>query len=450
MASIDSKNFIAIALKSKKRDEFHGLDSSSLAKYLKDDALLVENEKEAFDVLRNWVMHKPKERFAEVPKLLPLIRLNQLEPAFLKTKVKDFAVEGNCAQLIKWAIKRQNRPLHERDELTVDFCTNPRKSATEVEMFALCTKGKRLQKITSMKKFSTKTNKWTNVPIRGNIAAFDLKLGSCMHGKHNLIVQDKESLRSYSLNLVTLNAVPLPPKVLCCEEYTLQSLDDKLYLVGFYMEGVGPGEPYLLSGFDSGNSLVSAVQCFDFETWKWTALKSMIQPRIGYCSAVLNGKIYVAGGFPSATVECYDPKTNEWTPAAPMCRSRANAEMVAHNGYLYVFGGRGCNFFEFHLDAFQEIERYDPIENEWIIIPDKLNETMYGFSVIHVHDRVYFIGGNDFGKNPITGMNKLHVPSTGTKPNAIFDLSTEKFLVDKIPVMPDNFYWPIVGFYINE
>lgn len=105
-SDINLKNFITVALKNKNRDKFHNLDCLSMTAFLKDDDLLVENEKEAFDALRNWVMHKPKERFADVPKLLPLIRLNHLESNFLKTKVKDFAVQGQSAQLIKWAIKR--------------------------------------------------------------------------------------------------------------------------------------------------------------------------------------------------------------------------------------------------------------------------------------------------------------------------------------------------------
>lgn len=169
------------------------------------------------------------------------------------------------------------------------------------------------------------------------------------------------------------------------------------------MEGVGPGEPYLLDSLSGFERLRSVAQRFNFATQEWSTMASMNTVKIGHCSAGTNGKLYVAGGFPNGTVECYDPDTDEWSVLAPMCHERCNAEMVGHNGYLYVFGGRGYAFRNF--DAFEEIERYDPTENEWSVIA-KVDVKMYGFSVVAILDRVYLIGGKDMGREPIIGINK--------------------------------------------
>ena len=63
--------------------------------------------------------------------------------------------------------------------------------------------------------------------------------------------------------------------------------------------------------------------------------------------AVMNDKIYVAGGIQMReqrcrllnTCEVYDPSTNEWHLMAELCVPRHSASMVCFNGALYVIGG---------------------------------------------------------------------------------------------------------------
>ena len=48
----------------------------------------------------------------------------------------------------------------------------------------------------------------------------------------------------------------------------------------------------------------------------------MPTPRTDFTGAVLNGSVYVIGGFDSEgatkdTVEVYDPKTDKWNTASP-------------------------------------------------------------------------------------------------------------------------------------
>lgn len=304
-ASVDSKvnmeNFIAFA--QEKSAEFFCLDLVELGKFLLDENLVVENEKDAFEALHQWVMHSPTERLAGVPKLLPLIRLNQLEPEYLATTVKSFAAEAGIGSLIDSAIQRQSLRLDQRENFAVEFQTKPRMSATEVVMCSFY--------YDSIAKYSTRTKQWTSEEAE-ELSALNLRPAHCMRGKFEMIIYDRNEERFLVLNLITLDYKALPPML---DEYevatfTVEIIDDTLYV----LDGS-------VSVCDLGNS----CQRFNFTSGKWSEMKSMNIPTAGHCSAVLNGKIYIAGGFPNCSVDCYDPTTDEWSLQHLMLVHRFNA-----------------------------------------------------------------------------------------------------------------------------
>ena len=73
--------------------------------------------------------------------------------------------------------------------------------------------------------------------------------------------------------------------------------------------------------------------------------------KYSHSAAVLDGKIYVTGGYVgtgpegkglpthSAALEAYDPVTNTWTTLASLSEYRASHASTVVNGKLYVFGG---------------------------------------------------------------------------------------------------------------
>lgn len=122
---IDFRNFITFS--QSKLDDFFRLDCDKLKKFLSDERLVVKSDKEVFEALEQWVMHSPDDRFAEVPKLLPCIRLGQLDPFYLAGTVKEFANKGGCASMIELAILRKSRRLDQSDNS--EFRKNPRRAA---------------------------------------------------------------------------------------------------------------------------------------------------------------------------------------------------------------------------------------------------------------------------------------------------------------------------------
>ena len=81
---------------------------------------------------------------------------------------------------------------------------------------------------------------------------------------------------------------------------------------------------------------------------KWQIISELPTQRTGFSTAVVDRKIYLIGGTPFqnrrgpyglSTVEVYDPKTNSWEQVADMPTPRASAETAVVNGTIYVCGG---------------------------------------------------------------------------------------------------------------
>ena len=77
--------------------------------------------------------------------------------------------------------------------------------------------------------------------------------------------------------------------------------------------------------FHFHQSAPSSTEVFDPQTNAWTPLAPMSTGRDSFAMAVVQGKLYVAGGNtspPLATVEAYDPQQNRWEAMAPMAQAR--------------------------------------------------------------------------------------------------------------------------------
>ncbi|KDQ71564.1 Kelch-like ECH-associated protein 1 [Zootermopsis nevadensis] len=118
-------------------------------------------------------------------------------------------------------------------------------------------------------------------------------------------------------------------------------------------------------------------------------------------AAVLNDKIYVAGGRDGKnkkylnSVEVYDPDTNRWTFVAPMHYRRTVHSCVAFHGCLYVLGGcndKSCRF---------RIEKYDAAEDTWTEIPWNI----FYSGCTEVIDDMIFVILNYY--NPCSNFNRV-------------------------------------------
>ena len=129
-----------------------------------------------------------------------------------------------------------------------------------------------------------------------------------------------------SLDLVTMRYTALAPMITARRFHATAVLDGKLFVMG---------------GFNHGD--LSSVECLDLETGQRSEMTPMITARGSHGAAVLEGNIYVAGGYPVDTVgtsvESFDAATIQWTAVTPMNTRRCTHGVVSALGKLFAVGG---------------------------------------------------------------------------------------------------------------
>lgn len=133
------------------------------------------------------------------------------------------------------------------------------------------------------------------------------------------------------------------------------SANGKLYLIGGQISNAGDG-PFVNTVFE-----------YDPANATWTARAPMPTSRGAGAAAVVDGKIYVAGGRPprGSDFAVYDPRQNTWRVLADLPTQRNHLAAAAIGGRIYVAGGRyEAGFQSPRTDA---VERYDPATNTWTV-----------------------------------------------------------------------------------
>jgi hypothetical protein len=130
----------------------------------------------------------------------------------------------------------------------------------------------------------------------------------------------------------------------------------RIYVLGGEIEGASTGKPEVF---------VAEVWMHDPAAGGWVARSPMPTARGGGGKAVIDGKIYVAGGRPpgGSAFEVYDPATDKWEKLPDLPTQRNHLAMVALNGKIVVAGGRtGPGAMAERVDS---VEIYDPTTRRW-------------------------------------------------------------------------------------
>lgn len=162
------------------------------------------------------------------------------------------------------------------------------------------------------------------------------------------------------------------------------------------------GKIYAIGGFvftqvDGVATPVSTVEVYDPMTDTWTLGASMPAPSgwFGANAPVIDGRIYVMGGAVGPPVFVYNPETDAWTHEADLPDPRLAHAASVVDGVLYVIGG-----FDIQLSsAIGAVTAYDRATDAWTPKADMLIPT--GFHAASVADgRIYVFGGRtDFSSD---------------------------------------------------
>ncbi len=190
----------------------------------------------------------------------------------------------------------------------------------------------------------------------------------------------------------------------------------------------------MLSTFNSKKSIVIGVvvlvfllmQIEVFAGEEWQRISQIPTKRWEFSTAVVEDKIYLIGGslfqnhagpFGLSTVEVYDPQTNTWQRGTDMPTARTNAKAAVVNGTIYVFGGYNSKdkFFQ-NWKMADHVEAYDPLTNIWTQKKEMPVSRFY-FGLGVVAGKVYLIGGTTgLGDGQEQRMDRVDIynPATDT------------------------------------
>ena len=163
------------------------------------------------------------------------------------------------------------------------------------------------------------------------------------------------------------------------------------------------GLVHIVGGADGLDcSALTSHDAYDPATDTWTSLAPMTTPRAHGAAAVLNDgvadRLFVVGGSTgcstqTASLDAYDPATDTWTARAPMpggARFAMGAAVV--DGRLYVAGG-----FKFNGNTFMPtdaVEAYDPLADAWTTMAP-LPQPIYSMAIGAVNGVLYVAGGGN-------------------------------------------------------
>ena len=158
------------------------------------------------------------------------------------------------------------------------------------------------------------------------------------------------------------------------------------------------GKIYVFGGtLGTSDSLASTtVEIFDTVTKEWSAGPPMPFASNGQSSCVLNGKIFVIGGYGNDstsglnTVEVFDPLTLTWDTSPSMLNGRAFCAANVLDGKIYVMGGYG------HGGAvLNSTEIFDSASFSWSV-GDSMSIGMSEGASCILDGKIYIMGGLDY------------------------------------------------------
>jgi N-acetylneuraminic acid mutarotase len=216
----------------------------------------------------------------------------------------------------------------------------------------------------SVKAYNVATNSWT-----GKLAQVGVfysngvgKIGSKLY---------------FSGGYVTAGNLPDATNALWAYDYSNDRMIRKANLPIFSAEGVTGvinGKLYVLPGACDGNGYPNPGYCAEERTRRFyrydpAANTWVSRPWAPHfhrqgAAAVIDGKLYVAGGFkdfePVADLDAYDPAINSWRTLAPIPTGGA-ASGAALGGQFYVVVHQGYNGTTPIIRAYA----YNPATNQW-------------------------------------------------------------------------------------
>lgn len=164
-------------------------------------------------------------------------------------------------------------------------------------------------------------------------------------------------------------------------------------LAGALVACAQPGIPTAIPTLPTATSRPAATANLPAIGGSWSTGTPLPAPRSEIAAAVLDGRLYVAGGFgvPRGVILgdflAYDPATERWTELARLPEPRHHAALTSLGGRLYLTGG-GVDGFAPRANTWA----YDPATDHWTALAP-MPEPRRAHATLALNDRLYVVGG---------------------------------------------------------
>lgn len=138
------------------------------------------------------------------------------------------------------------------------------------------------------------------------------------------------------------------------------------------------GRIYIMGGFSNWSNSVEGIPSrdmivYDIAAGVWEQTENGPQtPRSDACAAAVDGRVYYAGGYSAgfaaalSSIEVFDPDVATWYTVPPMPTPRGDCMCASLNSQLLVLGGYYDPTNEWTPNSFRrEVEAFDPSVNQW-------------------------------------------------------------------------------------
>jgi N-acetylneuraminic acid mutarotase len=168
----------------------------------------------------------------------------------------------------------------------------------------------------------------------------------------------------------------------------------------------------------SYSEALNTLEVFDpsSKTWSTPSTTGTFTPRCGSSSVVIDGKIYVFGGYTlnaQYIVEVFNPTTNEWStpPISQSFPARMCSAASIVDGKVYIVGGEDESG-----NALNIFEVYDPADNSWTtpVISSGQFISRQGLTSQSVNGKIYAMGRADNTDPGILNTNQVFTPATNS------------------------------------
>ena len=159
------------------------------------------------------------------------------------------------------------------------------------------------------------------------------------------------------------------------------------------------GKIYVIGGFVEGGKATNIVEVYDPQTDRWDRTSPLPIPLEHTAVSTYNGNLFVVGGYtnidgertPTDKLFSYDPSTDEWKELESMSEARGALTAQFIDGILYAIGGEDPDF-----QTLKKTEAYDPTTDTWVQ-KEPMPTPRHHIASIEDDGKIYVIGGRQTG-----------------------------------------------------